>query len=160
MKQTLKRLSLTLLTLWAISGCHMNAGEENAIFQYKESYVGDASAVGNVAYQLRAADRLQSFELKTDEQPYGVIFYYDPSNSEFNDKQTVIYNATFLFSVIHNADWISFHFDSQTYNITRDDLLQWHGEDFSAIQTEDELEKLIQKHLDNEDKINELFPVS
>jgi len=155
-KRMLKFSFSALLVILIISGCNTKNGEDG-IFKYKDSYVGDASAVGNIASQLRGAGYYKGFELKTAEKPYGIILNYDWSDSKQNYKKTAIYNATFLFALIKNADWITFNFDNQEYKITKENLQNWYGEDFSELQSEDELKTLVQKYLDDEDKVNQLF---
>jgi hypothetical protein len=103
------------------------------------------------------SDNFRGLELKTKETPYGIILNYDGSESEKNDKRTVIYNATYLFALIQNAEWITFNFKHQEYKITKDALIEWYGEDFSTFQSEEELKTLIQKRWDDEYKVNQLF---
>ena len=59
---------------------------------------------------------------------------YDWSESEQNYKKTAIYNATFLFALVQNVDWITFNFGNQEYKITKENLQNWYGEDFSGLQ--------------------------
>ncbi|MGE7926044.1 DUF4825 domain-containing protein [Viridibacillus arvi] len=160
MKQMLKFLSLSLLVILIVSGCNTNNGKEDGkedIFKFKDSLVGDNSAVGNIVNQLQGAEHLKGFELETKERPYGIILNYDWSESEQNYKKTAIFNATFLFTLVQNADWITFNFDNQEYKITKENLQNWYGEDFSELKNEYDLKALTQKHLENEDKVNQLF---
>ena len=156
MKQILKLSSFLLLAILIVSGCNTKNGEED-IFKFKDSYVGDNSAIGNIVNQLQGAEYFKGIELKTKEKPYGIILNYDWSESEQNYKKTAIYNATFLFALVQNVDWIIFDFGNQEYKITKEILQNWYGEDFSGLQSEDELKTFIQKHLDDEDKVKPLF---
>lgn len=156
MKKMLKLLSCSLLVISVASGCNTKTTEED-VFQYKNAYVGDNSAVINIVNNSMQSDNFRGLELKTKETPYGIILNYDGSESEKNDKRTVIYNATYLFALIQNAEWITFNFDHQEYKITREALIKWYGEDFSTLQSEKELKTLIQKRWDDEYKVNQLF---
>ena len=156
MKRMLKLLSYSLLVVSVASGCNTKTSEED-VFQYKNAYVGDNSAVINIVNHSMQSDRFRGLELKTKETPYGIILNYDGSESEKNDKRTVIYNATYLFALIQNAEWITFNFDHQEYKIAKDALIEWYGEDFSTFQSEEELKTLIQKRWDDEYKVNQLF---
>ena len=156
MKQMLKFLSMSLLVILIISGCNTN-NEKEDIFKFKDSFVGDNSAVGNIVNQLQGAEHFKGFELETKEKPYGIILNYDWSESEQNYKKTAVFNATFLFTLVQNAEWITFNFDNQEYKITKENLQNWYGEDFSELKNEDDLKALTQKHLENEDKVNQLF---
>ena len=156
MKQMLKFLSLSLLVILIVSGCNTN-NEKEDIFKFKDSFVGDNSAVGNIVNQLQGAEHLKGFELETKEKPYGIILNYDWSESKQNYKKTAVFNATFLFTLVQNAEWITFNFDNQEYKITKENLQNWYGVDFSELKNEDDLKALTQKHLENEDKVNQLF---
>ena len=156
MNRMLKLLSCSLLVISVASGCNTKTSEEG-LFQYKNAYVGDNSAVINIVNRSMQSDNFRGLELKTKETPYGIILNYDGSESENNDKRTMIYNATYLFALIQNAEWITFNFDHQQYKITKDALIEWYGEDFSTFQSEEELKTLIQKRWDDEYKVNQLF---
>ncbi len=152
----LKFLSLSLLVILFVNGCNTNNGKED-IFKFKDSFVGDNSAVGNIANHLQGAEHLKGFELETKDKPYGIILNYDWSESEQNYKKTAIFNATFLFALVQNTDWITFNFNNQEYKITKENLQNWYGEDFSEFTNEDELITLTQRYLEDEDKVNQLF---
>ena len=156
MKKRLKLLSCSLLVISVASGCNTKTNEED-VFQYKNAYVGDNSAVINIVNHSMQSDNFKGLELKTKETPYGIILNYDGSESEKNDKRTVIYNATYLFALIQNVEWITFNFNNQEYKITKDALIEWYGEDFSTLQSEKELKTLIQNNWDDEQRVNQLF---
>ena len=156
MKKMLKLLSCSLLVISVASGCNTKTTEED-VFQYKNAYVGDNSAVINIVNNSMQSDNFKGLELKTKKTPYGILLNYDGSESEKNDKRTVIYNATYLFALIQNAEWITFDFDHQEYKITRKALIEWYGEDFSTLQSEKELKTLIQNNWDDEYRVNQLF---
>lgn len=141
-----------------LSGCDSNDQNINRdIFQYKDSFVGDNSAVGNITNQLPGAEHLKNFELKTKEEPYGIILNYDWTESEQQYKESVINNATILFTLIQNVDWITFNSDILEFTIRKETIQEWYGEKLSEVQNEEELTEMIQKHLENENKVRELF---
>ncbi|MGN8645303.1 DUF4825 domain-containing protein [Gracilibacillus sp. HCP3S3_G5_1] len=154
----IKFLFFSLLVMLFLSGCNSNdTNIKNDIFKFKDSFVGDNSAVGNIANQLLGAEQLNGFELKTNEEPYGIILNYDWIESEQEYKETVISNATFLFTLVQNVDWITFNSDILQYTITREKLQEWYGKELSEIQNEDELRELIQEYLEDENKFNQLL---
>lgn len=157
LNQILKLVSSSLLVILILSGCSTNNSEQDNIFKYKDSYVGDASAVGNSARMLQSAEYYKGFELKTAEKPYGIVLNYDWSDTEQNYKKTAIYNATFLFVLFKNADWITFNFDEHPYKITKENLQNWYGEDLSNLKSEDETKNLAEIYLEDEPKTNQLF---
>ncbi|MBO0602230.1 DUF4825 domain-containing protein [Sporosarcina sp. E16_3] len=156
MRKIINFLIFLLLIMLFLSGCNANNKNGN-LFQYKDSFVGDNSAVGNIANQLRSGENLEGFELKTKEKPYGIILNYDWLESEQNYKETAIFNATFLFSLVQNVDWITFNFDSREYKITKENLQEWYGKELSEFKNEDELRKYIQEYLKDENKVNQFF---
>ncbi|WP_338473203.1 DUF4825 domain-containing protein [Niallia sp. XMNu-256] len=153
-----KLLFYSLLVILFLNGCNSNdTNIKNDIFQYKDSFVGDNSAVGNIANQLVGAEQLNGFELKTNEEPYGITLNYDLIESEQKFKETVIFNATFLFTLVQNVDWITFNSDIREYTITRENLQEWYGKELTEFQNEDELRELIQEFLEGENKVNQLL---
>lgn len=156
MKKLISFLLLSLVLLFAVSAC-TTTNEEKDIFEFKDSVVGDNTAVSTIVNQLQAADDLKQIQLETKEKPYGIKLDYNWSDSEEKYKKTAIFNATFLFTLIPNVDWVTFNFDSKEYTVTREDLMTWYGEDFSQFENEADLKGFIEKYLENEEKVNELF---
>lgn len=159
MKKITNFFFFSFLILLFLNGCNLNEENED-IFQYKDSYVGDNGAVGNIAMQLPNGEYLNGFELKTIEEPYGIILNYkeiDAVEIENNYKETAIYNATFIFTLVKNAEWVTFNFDDQEYKITKEDLESWYGKELSEYSSEEDLTKLTQKYLEDESKVNQFF---
>ena len=72
----------------------------------------------------------------------------------------MIYNVTFLFTLVQNVDWITFNSNIGDYTITKEILHEWYGKELSEVQNEDELRNLIQEYLEDENKVNQLLKVS
>lgn len=159
MTKTIKIFSFSLLILLFLNGC--NSTNSNVdIFEFKGSYVGDNSAVGNIISQLPNGEDLKDFELKTKEEPYGMILNYDEIEAEEVEKEykeTAIYNATFLFALVQNTEWVRFNFEDQDYQLTKKSLEDWYEEELSAYSSEDELSKLTGQYLADEYKVNDLL---
>lgn len=149
-------LILLLITNVLFSGCSANDTNHD-IFQYKGSFVGDNSAVGNITNQLLGAEQLNGFELKTDEEPYGIVLNYDGIESKQAYKDLVIYNATYLFTLVQNVDWITFLSEFSDYTITKDNLQNWYQKELHEVQNEENLRELIEKYVEDENKVNELL---
>lgn len=161
LRKMIKFLFFSLLVLLLLSGCNSNDRDSNNdIFQFKDSFVGDNSAVGNIANQLPGAEQLDGFELKSNEEPYGIILKYDWTESEQEYKETVTYNATFFFNLVQNVEWITFNSHIGEYTITKGSLQKWYGKELSEVQKEDELKELIQEYLEDENKAKHLLKVS
>lgn len=158
MKPILKLSSVFLAGLLIMSGCN-SKGIDQDLFKYKGAYVGDNSAVGNILSRLPVRGYSKDFELATVEEPYGIILNYDGSESLQERQQTVVYTATYLFTLIRNADWIKYNFGDQQVRVTKAELQHWYGddEDLSRFKSEEELNAFIKAHLNNENKVNELL---
>ncbi|MES1047737.1 DUF4825 domain-containing protein [Heyndrickxia oleronia] len=156
MKQRIKFLFFLTLVVILLIGCSANKDQEG-IFQFKDSYVGDNSAVGNIVKQLQSGESLKGIELKTKEKPYGMILNYNWIESEQIYKETVINNATYIFALVHNVEWIRFHFNDREYKITKEEIQTWYGKNLNEVKNEDDLRKLIQKYLKEEQKVNQLI---
>lgn len=161
LRQIFKFFLFSLLVMFFLSGCNSNSNNKVDLFQYKGSYVGDNNAVVNSVIHLQGAQHFSGIELKTKEEPYGIIVNYDWSESELNDKKTSINNASYLFALIQNVDWITFNFEMvngmEEYKITRENLQAWYGIELSEIEDEDKLKELIQVSLEDEKKVNQLL---
>ena len=156
MKQILKFSSCLLLAVITFSGCTQTTSDED-LFNYKGSYVGDASAVGNILNGLPVIGYSKDFELQTGQKPYGIILNYDSLESETERRAIIIYTASYLFTLIQNVDWIKYNFADQEYEITKENLQQWYGKNLSSLQNEAELNDLIEQHLDNKQQVDQLF---
>ncbi|WP_100334105.1 DUF4825 domain-containing protein [Bacillus alkalisoli] len=159
MTKTLRFFFFSLIILSFLNGC--NADNTNKeLFEFKGSYIGENSAVGNIVRNLPSGDNLEGFELKTKEEPYGMILNYkgiEAEEIEKKHKETAIYNATFIFVLVQNAEWITFNFENQEYQITKENLQDWYGKELSEYSSEEELRKLTLKYLEDENKINDLL---
>lgn len=126
-------------------------------FKYKGAYVGDNSAVGNILTRLPVSSYSKDFELSTVTEPYGVTVNYDGSESPQERPRIIVYTATYLMSLLRNADWVVFNFADQSFKLTKTQLQAWYGEDLSRYKNEDELNTLIEKNINDQDKINALL---
>ncbi|MGG0238775.1 DUF4825 domain-containing protein [Bacillus rhizoplanae] len=152
---------ISLLSLMILlSGCSLNADSKIDLFQYKNSYVGDNSAVGNIVKQLAHNKELNQISLETKKEPYGIILEYkdiDVKKVDKEMKETVISNSTFLFALIKNVDWITFKFPDQEFSVTKKKLQDWYNNKLDGFENEQDLKKLIQEHLKSEDSVNQFF---
>ncbi|MER2057445.1 MAG: DUF4825 domain-containing protein [Niallia sp.] len=159
MRKTIRIFFFSLLVLLFLNGCNSNDVNDD-LFEFKDSFVGDNSGIGNIVNQLPSSEYFKGFELQTKEEPYGMILNYEGIKGEEIEKkykETAIYNATFIFALVQNAEWITFYFDNNEYKITKEDLQNWYGKKLSDFTSEDELRKVTQEYLQDESKVNELF---
>ncbi|MGF9967088.1 DUF4825 domain-containing protein [Bacillus rhizoplanae] len=160
----MKRITIYFISLLSLmillSGCSLNADSKIDLFQYKNSYVGDNSAVGNIVKQLAHNKELNQISLETKKEPYGIILEYkdiDVKKVDKEMKETVISNSTFLFALIKNVDWITFKFPDQEFSVTKEKLQDWYNNKLDGFENEQDLKKLIQERLKSEDSVNQFF---
>ncbi len=163
-EETVKRITISFISLLSLmillSGCSLNADSKTDLFQYKNSYVGDNSAVGNIVKQMAHNKELNQISLETKKEPYGIILEYkdlDVKKVDKEMKETVISNSTFLFALIKNVDWITFKFPDQEFSVTKEKLQDWYNNKLDGFENEQDLKKLIQEHLKSEDSVNQFF---
>jgi hypothetical protein len=96
----------------ALAGCHK---EETTTFDdlvaYKNSYVGDNSAVGGILDKLPAGGAIDHFQLLTSEEPYGIIVFYKTDSEHWQEEMRqnlMMYNSAALFALIDNVEEVTF----------------------------------------------------
>jgi hypothetical protein len=162
--KTIRLVLFSLFILLFFSGCISNEVNENEdIFQFKNSYVGDAGAVGDITRRLPNpnGEQISGLELKTTEEPYGIILNYiateKSDNTETNYKELVLYNTTFILTLVKNADWVKFNFISQEFKVSREEIKSFYERDIREFNNEEELSKFIQITLENENRVTQFF---
>ncbi|BAK98461.1 peptidase M56 family protein [Oscillibacter valericigenes Sjm18-20] len=96
------------------------------LFEYRTAYVGDDSSVGNIVGLLEFPSDVSydHIELQTSAEPYGVEVYFSVTSevkaayttSESDSMDVLRENACIMFSLIGNADEITFRLDDGTEN--------------------------------------------
>lgn len=151
---------ISLLSLMMLLTSCQSAESKTDLFQYKNSYVGDNSAVGNIVNELTYNNELNQISLETKKEPYGIILEYkdiDTNSIDKEMKETVITNSTFLFALIKNVDWITFKFPDKEFSVTREKIQEWYNNKLDGFENEQDLKKLIQEHLKSEETVSEFF---
>ena len=141
-------LAIMLIGILSIIGCSKTDKEQDEVtlgenveklLKYKDSYIGDNSAVGNISNYLLANDNLQGFELKTNEKPYEITLKYkgfEDSKTIISTNETItlpfsdviIKNSMVLFSLIKNVDTINLEIDDgSTITYKKAELVDAYG---------------------------------
>jgi hypothetical protein len=155
MRKLIPYFILLSIVLVSLTGCSSNNNPSKDIFQYKGSYIGNNSAVGNIINELPGSKEFKKFSLQTKEKPYGMVIQY--GNVTGNIKEIYINNATYIFALVKNADWITIEFPNEKDTLTRQQIQQWYGKDLSKITNEKDLKKLIQTNVNDKSKVSGLF---
>ncbi|MEH7455167.1 DUF4825 domain-containing protein [Gottfriedia acidiceleris] len=146
---------ILIILLISLTSCSLSKNTNKDIFHYKNSYVGNNSAVGSIIKQLPNHNEFTKMSLQTKKKPYGMTIDY--KNLPANTKNIVINNATYLFALIKNVEWIVFDFADQKFTVTRQQFNEWYGKDLSSYSNEKDLEELIHTNLKDKNKVNQLF---
>lgn len=160
MRKQFKILILLVVIAVSLLGCRddlkgsqdqaiedMSQVEIGELMKYKDSYLGDNSAVGNILLNLPMNRYGSGFSLQTDEEPYQLIVKYGPGeesdtkdyNEFWMDKKPVKFlenNAIVLFSLIRNVENIQFNVDNteeNTYEYNRKELEAKFNKDLTDL---------------------------
>lgn len=139
---------ILLLSVLVFGGCSSKEVTDS-VFGYKDSSIEDDNDVSNIIQQLKNDEQIDSFELKTSENPYGIVVNYDG----MEDEEAAVYYATYLFTLVTNVEWVSVHFNDAEITLTKNDLQSLYGKEFNTIKNEEDLEKLIHSHSEEWDEI-------
>ncbi|MEE1132734.1 MAG: DUF4825 domain-containing protein [Caryophanon sp.] len=134
----MKRMILLGAMLLLLVAC--SEQEQQGVFSYKNTYIGDASSVRAVVEQVDGAAHFIQMELYTDMEPYGVQLHYD----ELTEEQ-MLTNGTYLFSLIQNVDWVHYTVGEQAYELSREQINDTYGIDVRNIHDEAALRELIEQ---------------
>lgn len=155
MKKITTYFMIVLLLLLSLTGCVSSNGSSKDIFQYKDSYIGNNSAVGGIIHLLPQSKEFKEMALQTKKKPYGMELEY--GNITGDRKIMVINNATFLFALVKNLEWITFTFPEEKYTLTRDQLQQWYEKDLNKYTNKKDLMKLIETNTKDKNKVEQLI---
>lgn len=154
---------LVLLPLFIVGCYSRDVNNDKDLFEFKDSYVGDNAAIGKITNSLPSPEGevVNGIELKTTEEPYGIIINYTPTkpmeNAEKKYEETALDNATFIFALVKNADWIQFNFVEQEYTVTRENLQSWYGRDLREFSSQDELSEFAHEYLRDKERVKNFF---
>lgn len=118
----IKRLVLLVCCLIALTACSISSEKDTSVFQYKDAYVGDNSAVINIAQRVTTLNEVDRFKLQTEEEPYGIELYYKESSDALTPQainKEVHQQSVYLYYLIKNVDYVSFNFNNQVIHTNR-----------------------------------------
>ncbi|GAA0123260.1 MAG: DUF4825 domain-containing protein [Clostridium argentinense] len=127
----------------------------NTILEYKSKYMGSASNIGNLFYNLPLNDLIKSFELSPDNLTLQVnCKNKDEVNEEMLNK-ALIYNSTAVFALVDNLEKINYNFSDFVYSFSRADVEKWYGEDLSSLIDKDKWKEKVQDKIKNKEYVND-----
>ena len=139
-----KLIMFSMLILLGLVGCGISTNMTE-LLNYKGSYVGDNSAVGNIIERLPAHEYLDSFELQTSQEPYEITINYkifneatveleDGSRSKASLSKILQGNSMIILSLVKNAEIVNFNVgDQDTITFDRVTLSDNYGNTLDSI---------------------------
>jgi hypothetical protein len=141
MKKLLGMTALFALT-FILTACQSPINQANFFETYRNSYVGDNSAVGNIAHNLDWNEQLESIELSTAHEPFGIQL----NLGQMPQSKLLVENASYLFALVPNAEWLRFSNNEEEFQIERSNLESWLGVKLTEITSQENLQNLLAKH--------------
>lgn len=126
-----------------------------AIIKYSNKYMGNASNIINLNYNLPLGNIQKTFQLVPDKLT--VEINYEKDSSKIDQKtlsEALIYNSTANFVLIDNLQVIKFNFKEASYTISRDSVENWYDVKLSNLKNEAAWEKNVQNKLNNESYVD------
>ncbi|MGD8779339.1 MAG: DUF4825 domain-containing protein [Ignavibacteria bacterium] len=129
----------------------------NKLMEYNDSYVGNASAVGNILTLLEV-DR-DHFSLNTSERPYGINVYCRKEVHKDTAEVKHLYASTVIFTLIKNVDEIRFKYNDDTdLFITRNMINDFFGVEVVAYgKNKEKWQSEILNKLNSEKVVEEFY---
>lgn len=167
-----------LVVLLLFTGCSHSIEQKaqtpvSELLKYKDSYVGDNSAVGNILAKLEGGQYIRQFSLQTQNQPYGIEVYYgireavdskvfDQYFSEDKAKEVFLNTSTTLFALVKNVDDVTIHLETpvkRTFHITREEMETFYGKDMRSLADSEAVwnQEVIQKTILSKERVNLFF---
>lgn len=115
----IKKSVILLVVSALLISCSLIDVPSEDLFQFKGAYVGDNSAVVNIASKLPHAEQFSHIMLHTKTEPFGMTVSYDSRKKEGEHRNSALYNAAFLLVLIPYAEWVTMDFNGQEFHITR-----------------------------------------
>ncbi|MBS4174932.1 DUF4871 domain-containing protein [Bacillus sp. FJAT-49736] len=143
--------------------------EIEKLIPFRESYVGDNSAVVGILRQLPGKNFLKEVSLSTKQEPYGIHAQYSGRTKDFetyweneNGERIFLYNATTLFILVQNVDEVTFDVKTKegihSFQATRKELENFYGmklRDLSKHQTQ--WENVLKSTFSDKEKITSFY---
>lgn len=155
---------LLSIVLIVVTGCGAASSNEDNIFQYRNSYVGDNSAVNAIAQHLPApnGEQLSNIELQTTTEPYGVTLNYELQEQQSDVepgedyKKVAITSSAIMLALVQNADYVTLSYVHDQFTVTKDDMNLWLGKPLNTFVSELQLTSYMEFYLEDENKIKQL----
>lgn len=170
---------ILFLSVFLLMGCNndvnitsINEVESNGLSEYKQSYLGNNSAVSQIVNSLPGGETYRDISLTNDSLKvvYGVKNNDSISEDTFSDfwlnddkiKKNFIYNSVALFVLIKNVDKVTLEVDSNEYYSTtfvKKDLEKFLPHPFTDYKANDKLWKkeIVKEIVNSKNKREQIY---
>lgn len=128
------------------------------IIKFKNKYMGNASNIINLNWNLPFSDIPMTFELFPDK--FTLEINYKKNSQDIDSaklEKALIYNSTANFMLIDNLKAIKFNFEEKSYTVKRDTVENWFGIKPEALQNEKLWNEKVQNRLKDESYVDKIF---
>ncbi|MGM9923713.1 MAG: DUF4825 domain-containing protein [Bacillus sp. (in: firmicutes)] len=164
---------MTLVACQSKEEAKENTVEE--LLAFKDSSIGDASAVVNMSYLLPGGEYVKQVSLQTEKQPYEIKLDYGIKEGtnikeevfekywkEEVTKRAFLNNATTLFILVKNVDVVEFKLHTaspKTFKVTRKDIEDFYGKDVRQYSENAEAweEEILQSTIGENEEVEKFF---
>ncbi|MDP4094313.1 MAG: DUF4825 domain-containing protein [Bacillota bacterium] len=128
------------------------------VLKYKFKYMGNASNLANLNYNLPFKEIGKTFQL-FPEKLTAEINYKTMSKAVDQEKlkEVLIYNSTANFVLIDNLMAIEFNFEDIKYTVSRNDVEKWYGVKLKELQAVDAWKRQVQSKLSDKSYVERFF---
>ena len=180
----MKRLILVMCLIFSLfsvlAGCDSVLEKEkedpiDALIAYKDTYVGDATAVSHISYILPAGEHVKTISLQTNETPYEIAITYgikeeadvteetfESDWNENNTKKALLNNAIAFFTLVNNVDVVTLSVETtspQLLTVTREQIEEFVGKNVREYASDAELwkEEIEEGIINNDEKVKAFY---
>lgn len=132
--------------------------EIESVLKYKSQYMGDASNISELNRNLPLFDIERTNEIDSKNLKYRIKYEDRVFNiGEYRVKSNLIYNATANFALIDNLEAIEFYFEDVSYTLSRQNIVDWYGDDISSLLKKEVWAERVQSKLSDPKYIDEFW---
>ena len=129
-----------------------------SIEEYKSSYIGDASNIGNLFWNLPLNNVDMKFEINSETCVLTVNYLDTVWNiGEETVQRNLIYNSVAAMAAIDNLSGITYNFSGESYFFSREQIEEVFGIPLSELLEQEIWNKEVQDKLNSTDFIKEFF---
>ncbi len=125
------------------------------LLEFRSRYMGDASNLANLNYNLPLSDLQRKFQLHPEALTAEIKYQDSPTGieAELFDR-ALVYNATANFVLIDNLETLILNFEHDSYTISRRAVESWYGVDLASLQSEARWADKVQRPLSDRAYVN------